>query len=175
MIGPAARRVLLIAVGYWLNLVVAFALVGLAVVIQLALTRQMRPKADPARVPMREIMRTMPPDLRRLLQAEILIRWGDWFARDFAVLYVVYAAHDHSGAGPKSTATQAAGWLMATDGDDRARDLHSDGEVDRRGRVAEAVHRRHVPAVLAVPDLPRAAADASSAAIGLPVMVGPRR
>ena len=35
-------------------------------------------------VPIREIMRTMPADLRRLLRAEIFIRWGDWFARDFA-------------------------------------------------------------------------------------------
>jgi hypothetical protein len=34
-------------------------------------------------------MRTMPKELKQLLGAEIFIRWGDWFARDFAVLYVV--------------------------------------------------------------------------------------
>jgi len=88
MIGPKVGAFLLVAFGYWMNLAVGFAFVGLAIVIQLALTRQMKPKADPARVPIREILRTMPPDLRRLLSAEIFIRWGDWFARDFAVLYV---------------------------------------------------------------------------------------
>jgi MFS family permease len=112
MIGPAVGAFVIAAVGYWLNLVLAFSLVGLAVVIQLALTRQMRPKAETARVPMREIMRTMPPELRRLLRAEILIRWGDWFARDFAVLYVVAMLTTRWGWSERS-ATEAAGWLMA--------------------------------------------------------------
>jgi MFS family permease len=112
MIGPALGGFLLVAVGYWLNLVLAFALVGLAVVVQLALTRQMRPKTEPARVPMREIVRTMPRDLRQLLRAEILIRWGDWFARDFAVLYVVSSLTARWGW-PERSATEAAGWLMA--------------------------------------------------------------
>ncbi len=111
MIGPAIGGFMIAAVGYWLNLVTAFALVGLAVVIQLALTRQMRPKADPARIPMREILRTMPPDLRRLLQAEIFIRWGDWFARDFSLLYVVTMLTTKWGWADPS-AREAAGWLM---------------------------------------------------------------
>jgi hypothetical protein len=34
-------------------------------------------------------MREMPRDLKQLLTAEIFIRWGDWFARDFASLYVL--------------------------------------------------------------------------------------
>ena len=71
-------------VGYWLNLTLAFVFVGLAVVLQLLLTRRLRPKAVPASVPLGEILRSMPRDLRRLLSAEIFIRWGDWFARDFA-------------------------------------------------------------------------------------------
>ena len=112
MIGPAIGAFILVAVGFWLNLVVALALVGLAVVIQLALTRHMRPKADPARIPMREIMRTMPPDLRQLLQAEILIRWGDWFARDFALLYVLNLLTTQWGW-TDAEATHAGGWLMA--------------------------------------------------------------
>ncbi len=112
MIGPAVGGFMIAAVGYWLNLVAAFALVGLAVVVQLALTRRMRPKADPARVPMREIMRTMPPDLRRLLRAEILIRWGDWFARDFAVLYVFAMLTTKWGWTDRS-ATEAAAFLMS--------------------------------------------------------------
>ena len=112
MIGPALGGVLLATAGYWLNLVTAFALVGLAVVLQLALTRRMRPKAEPAHVPIREIMRTMPPELRHLLRAEILIRWGDWFARDFAVLYVVTLLTTQWGWSDRS-ATTAAGWLLA--------------------------------------------------------------
>lgn len=111
MIGPALGGFLLVAVGYWVNLMLAFGLVGLAVVIQLTLTRRMRPKAEPAHVPMREILRTMPPELRRLLQAEIFIRWGDWFARDFAVLYVVAILTQRWGWSERS-ATEAAGWLM---------------------------------------------------------------
>jgi MFS family permease len=40
-------------------------------------------------VPWRELIRNIPPNLKSLLSAEILLRWGDWFVRDFAVLYVV--------------------------------------------------------------------------------------
>jgi len=112
MIGPAIGGVMLAAVGYWLNLVTAFALVGLAVVLQLTLTRRMKPRPTTPRVAIRDIMRTMPPDLRRLLQAEILIRWGDWFARDFSVLYVVSVLTAAWGWSDRS-ATEAAGWLMA--------------------------------------------------------------
>lgn len=112
MIGPYVGAFLLVAFGYWMNLVVGFALVGLAVIIQLALTRRMKPKADPVKVPMREILRTMPADLRRLLRAEIFIRWGDWFARDFAVLYVVTILTTRWGW-TSAAATEASGVLMA--------------------------------------------------------------
>jgi MFS family permease len=112
MIGPAIGAAVIVAFGYWMNLVLAFALVGLAVVLQLALTRQMKPKADSAKISMREVMRTMPPELRRLLRAEIFIRWGDWFARDFAVLYVVAMLTTRYGWS-EDAATQASGWLMA--------------------------------------------------------------
>src|SRR6185436_7087965 len=47
------------------------------------------PKEDPPHIPLKEVFRAMPADLRSLLQAEILLRWGEWFVRDFAVLYVV--------------------------------------------------------------------------------------
>ncbi|MBP8273104.1 MAG: hypothetical protein KAY59_01660 [Acidobacteria bacterium] len=89
MIGPIIGGLALGAVGYWLNLSLALGCLALAVVLQLALTRRMKPKADPVAVPFGEIMRTMPKELKQLLGAEIFIRWGDWFARDFAVLYVV--------------------------------------------------------------------------------------
>lgn len=110
MIGPTVGAFLIASVGYWLNLTVAFALVGVAVIVQLALTSQMRPKAEPARVPMREILRTMPPDLRRLLTAEIFIRWGDWFARDFAVLYVVSMLTTQGWS--DDSAAKASGYLL---------------------------------------------------------------
>ena len=88
VIGPAVGGFVFVAVGYWLNLTLAFGLVGLAVILQLFLTRRMRPKAESKHVPFRQIMREMPRELRVLLTAEIFIRWGDWFARGFSVLYV---------------------------------------------------------------------------------------
>jgi hypothetical protein len=72
----------------------------------------MRPRAVHAAVPFRTILATMPPDLRRLLTAEIFIRWGDWFARDFAVLYVVLELTTRWGWTDQA-ATATAGWLLA--------------------------------------------------------------
>jgi MFS family permease len=93
LIGPIFGAIAFGAVGYWLNLTVAFLLVGLAVVLQLALTSRLRPKVIPQRVPFATILRTMPRELKTLLTAEIFIRWGDWFARDFAVIYVATQLH----------------------------------------------------------------------------------
>jgi MFS family permease len=89
VIGPAIGGLALGAVGYWLNLSLAIGCLALAIVVQLALMKRMKPKADLVSVPLGEILRTMPKELKQLLGAEILVRWGDWFARDFAVLYVV--------------------------------------------------------------------------------------
>jgi MFS family permease len=112
--GPAIGG-LAFAVGYWLNLALAFGLVALAAVLQLALTRHLRPRPDPIRVPFAEILRGMPADLRRLLRAEVLIRWGDWFARDFAVLYVVALLVEHTGVSEREAA-RTSGWLLAVMG-----------------------------------------------------------
>jgi len=112
ILGPAIGGVLIVTAGYWLNLTIAFAFVGLAVILQLALTRRMRPKTLPSNVPLRDILATMPRDLRRLLTAEILIRWGDWFARDFAVLYVVTMLTARFGW-TDADATRTAGWLLS--------------------------------------------------------------
>ena len=57
IIGPALGGLAFGAIGYWLNLTLAFGLVALAVGLQLVLTRRMRPKAEPARVPLRAILR----------------------------------------------------------------------------------------------------------------------
>ena len=89
VLGPAVGATTFVAIGYWLNLSIAFGLVGLAVILQLALMSRMRPKKAGAPVPLRTILRDMPPELRQLLTAEIFIRWGDWFARSFATLYVL--------------------------------------------------------------------------------------
>jgi MFS family permease len=77
------------AIGYWVNITLAFGLVVLACLIQFGLLKRMKPKEEGDRIPLREVLKNIPPDLRRLLTAEIILRWGDWFVRDFAVLYVV--------------------------------------------------------------------------------------
>ena len=80
---------LVISVGYWVNLSAAFGLVVLASAVQMLLLARMKPTQDPEPVPWRSLLAGIPPELRTLLTAEILLRWGDWFVRDFAVLYVV--------------------------------------------------------------------------------------
>ena len=112
MVGPAIGGLTFAAVGYWLNLTLAFGFVGLAVILQLALMRRMRPKPDPVHAPLRSVLKEMPRDLRLLLSAEILIRWGDWFARDFAVLYVVSLLTAQWGWTERA-ATASAGYLLA--------------------------------------------------------------
>jgi hypothetical protein len=112
MIGPAIGGLAIGAVGYWLNLTLAMAFLALSVVVQLVLTNRMRPRAVPVAVPFRDILRAMPPSLRQLLRAEIFIRWGDWFARDFAVLYVVNLLVVRYGWTERAAAA-TAGYLLA--------------------------------------------------------------
>ncbi len=88
VIGPLLGG-FLYAFGFWMNLSVAFGVLSVAVIIQLALLKKMKPREDPEPVSLKSVFAAMPPDLRRLLRAEILLRWGDWFVRDFAALYVV--------------------------------------------------------------------------------------
>ena len=112
MIGPIIGGIAIGAVGYWLNLTLAIAFLALSVIVQLVLTSRMRPKGDPVAVPFRDILNSMPPGLRQLLRAEIFIRWGDWFARDFAVLYVVSLLVDRYGWTERAAAA-TAGYLLA--------------------------------------------------------------
>jgi MFS family permease len=112
VIGPAIGGIAFGAIGYWLNLTLAFAFVGLAVGLQLVLTNRMRPKTYGASPPLRQVLREMPRDLRLLLSAEIFIRWGDWFARDFAVLYVVSLLTSQWGWTERA-ATETSGFLLA--------------------------------------------------------------
>jgi MFS-type transporter involved in bile tolerance (Atg22 family) len=73
-----------------LNLSLAVGILGVSILTQIFLLSRMKAKPDPKPVPLKEIMRDMPNDLRMLLSAEILLRWGDWFVRDFAGIYVVF-------------------------------------------------------------------------------------
>ncbi|HLA29355.1 MAG TPA: MFS transporter [Syntrophales bacterium] len=103
VIGPLIGGVAM-AVGFWLNLSLAFGFVFLACIIQFFLLGRMRPTNDVTSVPFRQVLQKIPPDLRLLLSAEIFLRWGDWFVRDFAVLYVV---------GVLARSNQEAGFLLA--------------------------------------------------------------
>ncbi len=111
VVGPAVGGVALAAVGFWFNLSLAIGCMVLAVILQLALMKRMTPKPDPDPVPLREIMRTMPKGLKQLLGAEIFIRWGDWFARDFAVLYVVSLLVENWGWN-EAAAIKTSGFLL---------------------------------------------------------------
>jgi len=114
VIGPITGGVIFAAVGFWLNLSLALALVGVAVLLQLLLMPRMRAKPQPDPVKLRAIMRDMPRELRLLLSAEIFIRWGDWFARDFAVLYVVNLLVSHYGATEGSATVTASSLVTIT-------------------------------------------------------------
>ena len=91
IIGPAIGGVVLTTVGVVEGtracLWVAVGLVGLSLVVQLLLLRD-PPKAV-GTATLREALRAMDPFLRRLLVAEVLVRWCDWLIREFVVLYVL--------------------------------------------------------------------------------------
>ncbi len=95
------------AVGYWINLSLAFGLVVIVSAIQCYLLGRMRPRDEGEPVPLKRILKDMPPHLKSLLSAEIILRWGDWFVRDFAVLYLV---------GVLAVSTAEAGALVALSG-----------------------------------------------------------
>lgn len=88
VMGPLIGGVVF-ALGYWVNLVVAMGVLVLAVGAQLVLLNQWQAQAAGPEVPAREVLRRIPPELKSLLTAEVLIRWGDNFVRDFTALYVV--------------------------------------------------------------------------------------
>ena len=91
VIGPLLGTAVFAAIGYWMNLTIAFALVGISVILLASLSKSMKPKSLTAEVPVRDVIKNMPKDVKLLLTAEIFIRWSDWFVRDFAALYVVYS------------------------------------------------------------------------------------
>ena len=112
VIGPAVGAAVFVGYGFQANIVLAFALVGLAVVLQLMLTSRMQPKKEPAHVPLAEVMRQMPREIRLLLTTEIFIRWGDWFVRSFSALYV-YSQLTGTHGWPPVRAVAMVGTLIA--------------------------------------------------------------
>ncbi len=115
IIGPVIGGLVFALAGFWLNLTLALLLVAAAVVLQLALTRQWTARPDPAPVSLAQIRAASTPALRQLLTAEVFIRWGDWFARDFAVLYVVLLLTTTLGW-TQTEAAASAGTLVALTG-----------------------------------------------------------
>ena len=112
VLGPLVGGAVFALIVYWANLTIALVLVALAVILQLALTKHMRPKSTGAHVPMRDILSQMPRELKLLLSAEIFIRWGDWFVRDFAGLYVFVLMTTKFGWSAESTAA-TVGFLIS--------------------------------------------------------------
>lgn len=90
VIGPILGTLVFAAVGYGANLGIAFGLIALSLVVQVTLIPKAVAKPDTPRARSRDILHNMSPELKTLLTAEIFIRWGEWFIRDFASLYVVY-------------------------------------------------------------------------------------
>ncbi|MBI4568940.1 MAG: MFS transporter [Planctomycetes bacterium] len=88
VIGPLIGGAI-ITFGFVGNLWLALAILAVAMAVQWSLLSRMRPRAAGPTVPARKVLKEMPAHLRRLLTAEIFLRWSDWFARDFASLYVV--------------------------------------------------------------------------------------
>ena len=91
IVGPAVGGVVLFTVGVvngtraclWVSLV----FVGFSLVTQLLLLKDVPRKGPPASLG--AALRAMDPFLKRLLVAEVLVRWCDWLIREFIVLYVI--------------------------------------------------------------------------------------
>ncbi len=85
-IGGLVLASLGVAAGVKSLVAVALAFVLVSIAVQWRFVRGGRPAA-PARISKREVWRAMPPFLKRLWWSDVLVRWGDWLARDFLILY----------------------------------------------------------------------------------------
>ena len=85
-IGGLVLAALGVAAGVRALLVFALVCAVLAIVVQWSFVRGGRPAAAKA-ISQREVWGAAPPMLRRLWWSDVLVRWGDWLARDFIVLY----------------------------------------------------------------------------------------
>lgn len=112
IVGPVLGAALFVGIGYWANVALAFGLLVLAVVLQWLLMARMAPRPPVATVPLATVLRQMPAELRVLLSAEIFIRWGEWFVRAFAGLYVYGLLTGEHGWG-EAAAAAMVGTLVA--------------------------------------------------------------
>ncbi len=92
--GRVAGMQVLVAIAFGLGLV------SLAVQIRWMPHRQ----AEPSTASAADVLRGLPPTLRRLLLAEILTRWCDWLVRELAVLYLLAV---------RGVPIRDVGWLLA--------------------------------------------------------------
>jgi MFS family permease len=88
VIGPLIGG-MLFGLGYRANLFASIGVLALSFAAQWALLGKMKPASAAPQASVSEVLAAIPPGLRRLLFSEILLRWGNWFVRDFASLYVV--------------------------------------------------------------------------------------
>ena len=153
VIGPAIGGLAFGAIGYWLNLTLAFALVGLAdrpathAAVAHAPARGSAARAVPRHPRLHAGRPSAVADGRDLHSLGRLVR-----ARLRGALCGVdpdarLGVHGRQRRPDRGLAAEP-------DGADGARDVHSDGALGGSVGLAAAVHRRHVSAVRPVSDLP---------------------
>lgn len=123
VVGPLLGG-LFFGLGYRMNLLASIAVLALSFLAQWALLGRMRAATEAPPATPRQVIAAIPPDLRQLLFSEILLRWGNWFVRDFASLYVVSiigrSPAEYGSLAALSSAVALAGYIPAGKLIDRA-------------------------------------------------------
>lgn len=104
--GPLCGAVL-VAAAWWAPCVVGLGCVLLAVVLQAVLLRHVPAHLPPPSLPLREVMRGIPHEIRTLLAAELLARCAGVLSRDFAILYLIGVLAPLAGWSPDRAAAIA--------------------------------------------------------------------
>jgi MFS family permease len=91
LIGGVVLTALGVAAGVKALLAVAVACAVVSVAAQWWLVHERASKETPVTVSKRGVWRAMSPFLKRLWWSDVLVRWCDWMARDFIVLYCMNA------------------------------------------------------------------------------------
>jgi MFS family permease len=91
LIGGFVVTAIGVAAGVKALLVVALACAAVSVALQWKLVAKRASAAEPVTVSKRAVWRAMSPFLKRLWWSDVLVRWCDWMARDFIVLYCMNA------------------------------------------------------------------------------------
>jgi MFS family permease len=91
LIGGFVVTALGVAAGVKTLLAVALGCAVVSVAAQWSLIADRTSSAAPVSVSKRDVWRAMSPFLKRLWWSDVLVRWCDWMARDFIVLYCMNA------------------------------------------------------------------------------------